>query len=69
MLDKLRQKQEEFLTVAEIAPILGANPQSIRSQAQCNPQMLGFPVCVIGKRIRIPKTAFLNWLGKEDKEF
>ena len=50
---------KEFLTAADIAPVLGVNPQDIRSQAQSDADKLGFPVIVTGTRVRIPKEGFL----------
>lgn len=52
-----------YLTPADIAPILGYDPQSIRTQAHKDPQALGYPVIIIGRRIRIPRIPFLRYLG------
>lgn len=51
------------LTPGEIAPILGCDAQDIRVQAKQHPERLGFSVAVIGSRVKIPKMAFLKWLG------
>lgn len=51
------------LTPADIAPILGCDPQAIRSQAQNDPRKLGFNIIITGKRIRIPRIPFLQYLG------
>lgn len=61
-LDTLAASGKVMLTPAEIAPVLGCNPYAINVQAKANPAALGFPVCVIGTRVRIPRTAFLAWL-------
>ena len=50
---------KDFLTAADVAPVLGINPQDIRSQAQSDADKLGFPVIVTGTRVRIPKEGFL----------
>lgn len=52
-----------YLTPADIAPILGCDPQSIRKQAHKNPQAMGYPIIIIGRRIRIPRIPFLHYLG------
>lgn len=52
-----------YLTPSDIAPILGCDPQSIRTQAHKDPQVLGYPVIIIGRRIRIPRIPFLHYLG------
>lgn len=62
MLNKLKQMKEDFISAADVAPLLGVHPQSIRSQAQSDSSKLGFPVSVIGRRVRIPRAAFINWL-------
>lgn len=49
----------EFLRAEDVGEILGVDPQYIRSQAQADPRKLGFPVIVIGRRVHIPKQAFL----------
>lgn len=50
---------KEFLTAAEVAPVMGMDAQYLRSQAQSDRTKLGFPVIVIGSRVRIPKEGFL----------
>ena len=52
-----------WLTPADVAPILHCNPQCIRVQAQRDPSKLGYPVIVIGSRVRIPRIPFLKYLG------
>ena len=55
----------DYLTPAEIAGVLGSDPQSIRVAARVEPQRLGFPVVVIGSRVKIPRAAFLRYMGIE----
>lgn len=54
-----RMLDKEFLTAAEVAPVLGIDPQDLRSQAQADSVKLGFPVIVTGSRVRIPREGFL----------
>ena len=61
-IKEIRASDKTMLTPADVAPILGCHPFSINTQAQADPSKLGFPVCVIGRRVKIPKQAFLNWL-------
>ena len=61
-LDEIRNSTKEVLTPADIAPVLGADPQDIRLAAKQRPNLLGFNVCIMGSRIKIPRRAFLNWL-------
>lgn len=58
-LSDITGMDKDFLTAADVAPVLGINPQDIRSQAQSDADKLGFPVIVTGTRVRIPKEGFL----------
>ena len=58
----------EVLTCQQIAPVLGANPATIHLQATDRPEMLGFPVIVMGNRVRIPKDGFVRWARGLPKE-
>ena len=58
-LDEIRASDKAVLTPAEVAPVLGVNPQSIRA---ADPYELGFSVCRIGTRTIIPRLAFLAWM-------
>ena len=55
-LDEIRASDKAVLTPAEVAPVLGVNPQSIRS---ADPVDLGFPVIKLGTRTLIPRVPFL----------
>ena len=52
----------EVLTCAQIAPVLGANPATIHLQATDRPELLGFPVIVMGSRVKVPKAAFIRFM-------
>lgn len=52
----------EFLTPEQASGLIGCNPYAINVQAKEDPAKLGFPVCVMGTRVRIPRRAFLRWL-------
>ena len=65
-LDDLRKVDRDWLLAREVAPILGTDPHSIRVAAKVAPGRLGFPVCIIGSRVRIPKKPFIQyWEGKQ----
>ena len=59
-LAELEALPGEVLTCQQIAPILGANPATIHGQAVERPEKLGFPVIVMGRRVKIPKQPFLR---------
>lgn len=65
-LDEIKAIDRDWLLASEVAPILGTDPHSIRVAARVAPGRLGFPVCVIGSRVRIPKKPFIQyWEGKQ----
>ena len=53
----------DVLTCEHVAAVLGACPQTIRTQARKDPAALGFPVVVAGNRVKIPKVPFLRFMG------
>lgn len=61
-MDQIRTSEKEFLNAEEIAEAIGIHPQSLRQQAHSDPAMLGFPVCVIGRRVLIPRKGFINFM-------
>ncbi len=61
-LQELQTSDKITLTPAEVCEVLGCKPYSINVQAQEDPRKLGFPVAVIGTRVRIPRVGFLKWL-------
>ena len=65
-LDDLAAIDRDFLTCDQVAHVLGAHPDTIRGQAQERPGLLGFPVCCVGRRVKIPKVPFLRFMGYEN---
>lgn len=61
-LQEIRESGKEFLTPEEAAEIIGCKPYAINVQAREDQSKLGFPVCVLGSRVRIPRRAFLRWI-------
>ena len=59
---EIRASDKPMLTPAEIAPVLGVNPHSIRV---ADPAALGFPVTRIGNRTLIPRKPFLAFVEGE----
>ena len=62
-LEEIRNLDREYLTPAEVAPILGCDAQDIRVAARQSPGRLGFNVAVIGSRVKVPRRAFIKWMG------
>ena len=66
-LEEIRMLDREFLTPAQIAPLLGVDPQDVRVAAKQCPERLGFNVSVIGSRVKIPRLAFIEFMcGSND---
>lgn len=61
-IERIRALPDPTITCALAAEALGFNPQTIRVAARTKPEVLGFPVIVIGTRTRIPRIPFLNYL-------
>lgn len=59
----LENMDSPTLTPAVVAEVLGQDPQSIRDQAHYDPKMLGYPVIVTGRRVRIPRVPFIQFLS------
>jgi hypothetical protein len=64
-LEEIKALDTEVLTCAQVAPLLQADPNTIRGQAQDRPEMLGFPVIVAGRRVKIPRAAFIKFMRGE----
>lgn len=62
-LTEIRNTTKEMLTPADVAPVLGCDPQNIRLQARGCPERLGFPVVRVGSRTKIPRQQFLRFMG------
>lgn len=62
-LDDLRQEEKAFLIAADICAVLGCDPNYIRCAARQKPELLGFPVVLIGNRVKIPRIPFLRFMG------
>lgn len=60
-LFEIESLEKEMLTSVDIAPIMQSDPATIRWQARHEPEKLGFPVIVMKNRVKIPKTAFINF--------
>lgn len=64
-LSEIKSMDKDFLTPEDVAPLLRCDPHGIRVQAQKAPQFLGFPVCQVGNRTKIPRVPFLKWVEGE----
>ena len=58
----IKSMPRTYLTMNDIGTLIGIRPDTLLFQARTDPSRLGFPVCVAGDTVRIPKGAFLDWL-------
>lgn len=61
-LREIEESSKEVLTCSEVAPVLKCNPATLHMQAVEDPGRLGFPVIVMGSRVKIPRRPFLNYM-------
>ena len=64
-LEELKNHDSDFVTAADVAEILGTDPNSLRWQAREEPSLLGFPVIVIKSRVKIPRIPFIRYISGE----
>lgn len=64
-LNEIKAIDKEYLTPAQVASVLGCDPQAIRVWARERPKELGFPTICVGHRVKVPKIAFLRHMGIE----
>ena len=58
---EIRASTKAMLSPADIAPILGSDPQTIRMTAKEHPELVRFPFTFVGAWMKIPRIGFLNW--------
>ena len=62
-LSEIEAMEKAVLTCAEVAPVLMVNPATLHSKAMECPERLGFPVIVMGSRVKIPRIPFLMFMN------
>lgn len=62
-IEEIKSSTKTVLTPAEVADVLQCDPQLIRVKALQAPELLGFPVCRVGNRTKIPRIPFLRFMG------
>ena len=63
-LEEIKNCTKVFLIPSDIAPLLQTDPHTIRCTAKQRPDLLGFEFTFTGNRMKIPRIAFLRWLGE-----
>lgn len=62
-LEEIKALDREYLLPREVAEVLQCDVQGLRVWSRQRPEALGFPVTIIGSRIRIPRIPFLRHMG------
>lgn len=68
-LEEIIASDKTVLVPKDIAPVLHCDPYCISIMARDAPEKLGFPVIRIGRTTKIPRLAFLRFLGVEKAEY
>ena len=63
-LEEIKASEALWLTPADVAPVVGCDPNKIRETARQNPLLLGFPVTVVGTRVKVWRKRFLEFIGE-----
>ena len=63
-VEEMQNSPNRWLTPADVAEVLETDANTIRRQAQTNPELLGFPVVVLCSRVKILRKGFLEFLGE-----
>lgn len=69
-LEDIEKIGSDVLIPRQVAGFLKCSPYSINCQAMQDPSKLGFPVLMVGSRVKIPKAGFLKFCRgiKSDEE-
>lgn len=70
-LQQIIDSQKEMLTPKDVAEVLGCDPYNINVQVKDDiargVNSFGFPISLIGTRVKIPRRAFLRFmLGEKE---
>lgn len=60
-LEEVKAHPTPILTAANIETFISTDAMTIRHLARHDPAKLGFAVLVTGRRLKIPKDAFIAW--------
>ena len=64
-LEGIEALPTEVLTCEMVCKVLHTDPNTLRAQAQDDPDRLDFPVIVVKRRVKIPKQPFLKYMRGE----
>lgn len=62
-IEELKNDNAAIITPKVAAQFLGCDPHWLRLVARQHPERLGFPVCCVQSRVKIPRIPFIHFLG------
>ena len=62
-MEEIQSSDQEMLTMAQISRVMGMHPSRLNEYAKSGQLM--FPVQKSGNRWKVPRRAFLKWMGVE----
>lgn len=62
-LEDLKESELELLVPQMVADVLGTSAKTLIQTARNASDSLGFPVIKIGKRVRFPRRAFVDFMS------
>lgn len=58
---EMKRSTKTVLTPGDICEVLSCGRYAINQQAHADPSKLGFPVIITGRRVKIPREAFIRY--------
>lgn len=58
---EMKLSKKSVLTPGDVCEVLECGRYAINQQAHADPSKLGFPVIVTGRRVKIPREAFIRF--------
>lgn len=62
--ERLQSLDKPYYVPTDVARILGCESYSVNLAAHDNPAALGFPIILTGRRVRIPRASFLDFVAR-----
>lgn len=67
--EQIKALDKEMLTPMDVCGVLKCAPYNINVKVKQAPELLGFPVIMVGNRVKIPRRAFVNYIeGKQEEQ-
>lgn len=64
--EEIENLSDEVLTCVQVSKVLKSEVAALHKQAVTNPKNLGFPVIVVGTRVKIPRIPFIKFMRGEE---